>query len=132
MKCCTHFDKFANLKFSSSLLISSLTPEVLNTDPVNNATKVPVTKKKIVATFSKEMDPSTINVTTFTVADTGTSSKIDGSVNQIQDDRRLWKFEPDHNMKKHFSYTAKISREARDIEGNSMGSDYSWSFTTEQ
>jgi Bacterial Ig-like domain len=45
-------------------------PTVISTNPLNNATGVP-TNQAVSATFSKPMDPATINSTNFTVTATG-------------------------------------------------------------
>jgi hypothetical protein len=106
-------------------------PKVVVTDPADNARGIPM-NKIIIATFSKEMNPSTMNVDTFTVSERGSTQRIGGAVFRNPDDGKVWKFKPRSSLKEYTAYTAMISKEASDITGNKMDSEYSWIFTTEQ
>lgn len=103
---------------------STLSPVVITTDPLNNATGVPL-NKTITATFNMPMDPLTINGTTFTVRQ-GTNAvagiiKFDGTTAY---------FTPTLPLTLNTVYTATITTGARNTTGTPMASNYVWTFTT--
>jgi len=57
--------------FRTGLTTNNLPPTVTNIFPADAATGVFITTKTITAEFSKNMDPTTINSTTFTVQESG-------------------------------------------------------------
>jgi hypothetical protein len=97
-------------------------PTVILTVPANFATGV-LTNTKIAATFSKAMDPLTINTANFLVAG------VPGTVvyNAIS---RIATFTPSSNLAANSKYTAKITTGAKDLLGHEMADDKIWSFTT--
>ena len=99
-------------------------PTVISTDPANNATGVAL-NKIITATFSEEMDPSTITTTTFTLKQ-GTIP-VSGTVTYTGTTAA---FRPASNLTASTAYTATITTGARDLGSNSLASDHIWSFTT--
>jgi len=103
---------------------SGTRPKVTYTINANGATEVPVNTKSGVF-FTTEMNPATINTATFLlkqgstpVAGTVTYNGL-GAV-----------FTPLHNLVPNTTYTATITKNAMDLAGNSLGSDYVWSWTT--
>jgi hypothetical protein len=78
----------------------------------------------ITATFSEAIDPATINTTTFTVAPgvTGTVT-LDGT-------GQIATFTPSGNLALNTTYTARITTGVQDLFGNSLATDFVWSFTT--
>ncbi len=103
-------------------------PQVTSTVPASNATNVSVTTI-ISATFDKDMDSSTINTSTFTVKDSSNNS-VSGTVT-YNSNTKTATFTPSTSLASGTTYTATISGSVKDTDGNQMGSDYSWSFTTE-
>ena len=99
-------------------------PTVSSTDPVNNATVVPL-NQKIAATFSKTMDASTFTSTTFTLTQ-GTTS-ITGFVSYSGTTAI---FAPASNLSANTIYTATITTAAKDLAGNALANNYVWNFTT--
>ena len=99
-------------------------PTVISTDPVNNETDV-FLEKKVTATFSKEMNPLTINSTTFLIKK-GTTV-IAGAVSYTGS---TVKFTPFGNLVPNSLYTATVTTGARDVAGNPLTNDYVWNFTT--
>ena len=99
-------------------------PVVISTDPVNNEADV-FLEKKVTATFSKVMNPSTINSTTFLVKK-GTTV-ITGTVSYTGSTA---KFTPFGNFVPNSLYTATITTGAKDAAGNPIANDYVWNFTT--
>ena len=100
-------------------------PTVKSTSPVNGAAGVDV-GSIITATFSEEMDASTITADTFTVNDG--SGNIGGTVSY--DDKKAT-FTPSDNLSYSTTYTATISTEVTDPAENALSAPYTWSFTTE-
>lgn len=99
-------------------------PEVISTDPQNNATGVAL-NKTATANFNMQMDPLTLNGTTFTLKQ-GTTN-IPGLVtyNGI-----TASFNPTADLSSNTTYTARITTGAKNLAGVGLASDYVWSFTT--
>src|SRR5437867_4359772 len=99
-------------------------PVLAATGPANADTNVPL-NETITASFSEPMDPSTINTSTFAVMQgttpvAGTVSYANGTAT----------FTPADNLTPLTTYTVTISTGVRDLAGNPLTSDMSWSFTT--
>ncbi len=99
-------------------------PIVVSTDPANGAVAVPL-NKVVTVTFSTNMDPATINNTSFqlkqgntVVAGTVTYSGMTAS------------FTPAANLAPNTVYTGTITTAASDMFGNSLATNYIWSFVT--
>jgi hypothetical protein len=90
----------------------------------NGATDVPV-NTKAGAFFTTEMDPATVNASTFTLRQGATP--VSGTVSYSGLGAI---FTPLHYLTPNTTYTATISGQARDLAGNPLGSDYVWSWTT--
>ena len=106
---------------------ATLSPVVITTDPLNNATGVPI-NKIITATFNMQMDPLTINATTFTVMQ-GTNA-ITGVVTY---NGTTASFTPTTNLLPgaiNTVYTATITSGAKNTAGTALARNYVWSFTT--
>lgn len=110
--------------FTTGSVVDITPPIVISTDPSNGATGV-VLDKKITATFSKAMDPLTINTTTFTVRQGATP--VSGTVTYSGTTAT---FTPLSNLIYNTTYTATITTGAKDMAGNSLASNYVWTFTT--
>ncbi|MFO8234947.1 MAG: ice-binding family protein [Bacteroidales bacterium] len=99
-------------------------PEVTLTDPADDA--INVERNKIVeVTFSEEMNPLTINSSTFTLMQ-GTN-EIPGVVDYSGS---MATFNPTNTLSAETAYTATITTEAQDLAGNALAADKVWSFTT--
>jgi hypothetical protein len=99
-------------------------PKVSATFPVNTATGAAL-NKVVSALFSEEMDPATVNATTFTLMQ-GTTP-VEGSVTC---DSTGATFTPAADLAANSLYTATISSAARDLAGNALEHNVIWSFTT--
>ncbi len=104
--------------------VDTTLPTIISTSPVNGATGVAI-NSIITATFSETMQSSTINTNTFTVNDGKGTIKGKVSYSGV-----TATFTPSRNLSDSTVYTARISRWVRDLSGNAMSSDYTWSFTT--
>ncbi|HMJ48648.1 MAG TPA: Ig-like domain-containing protein, partial [Ferruginibacter sp.] len=98
-------------------------PVVISTDPVNGDANV-VLNKKISATFSKVMNPTSINGS-FLLYD-GTTA-INGTISYTG---VTAVFSPSANLSANTIYTATITTNAKDLAGNAMAANYIWTFTT--
>ena len=107
--------------FTTGTLIA---PTVIATDPIDNATGVPL-NKVISATFSMLMDQTTINTTTFTLK-LGTTA-VAGTVvyNGI-----IASFTPTSPLLPNSVYTATITTGAKNLAGIPLANNYVWKFST--
>ncbi|MBK9109121.1 MAG: Ig-like domain-containing protein [Saprospiraceae bacterium] len=104
--------------------IANIPPTVISTDPLNNATGV-VLNKQVAATFSVQMDPATINSSTFTLSYAGIPVSGVVSYSGI-----IARFTPNNPLIANTLYTATITTGAKNLAGISLVSNYVWSFTT--
>ena len=103
---------------------ATLSPVVITTDPLNNATGVPL-NKTIAATFNMAMDPLTISTTTFKLMQ-GTTP-VTGIVTYSGTTAY---FTPTLPLTLNTLYTATITNGAKNTMGVSMANNYTWTFTT--
>lgn len=97
---------------------------VSSTSPANTATVVP-TGNKLTAIFSGDMDPSSLNATTFTLRHGAT---VDAGTVTYSGVTAV--FTPESTLAPSTLYTATITTGAKDAAGHPLASDYAWSFTT--
>ena len=83
----------------------------------------------ITATFSKAMNPATINDTTFLLT-TGTPPVAVGGVVTYDAPSKTATFTPNSTLALLTLYTATIATGAKDTFGNALASDFVWTFTT--
>ncbi|MET0963426.1 MAG: Ig-like domain-containing protein [Noviherbaspirillum sp.] len=104
-------------------------PTVTLTVPADGAQDV-VRNTRIAATFSEDMDPASINGTTFTLTGPG-ASVVTGAVTYSASSRSAL-FSPSAPalLAAGATYTAAISSAARDLAGNSLAAGFVWTFTT--
>jgi Ice-binding-like/Bacterial Ig-like domain len=102
-------------------------PTVISTIPSNTATDVP-TNQTVSATFSKAMDPASINSTTFTLTGPGVTA-VSGLVVYAAVGNTLT-FSPTANLAPGTLFTATITTGAQDLAGVALASNYVWTFTT--
>jgi len=100
-------------------------PTVNSTEPINNATGVAL-NKAIVVNFSEAMDIATINASTFTLMQ-GTTV-VAGALTYTGSKAT---FTSTSNLENSKIYTATITSGAKDIAGNALASNHTFSFTTE-
>ena len=99
-------------------------PTVSVTSPTNTAVDVPINRKVTVG-FSEAMDPLTITTATFTLKQ-GTTS-VSGTVTPAGTSAI---FTPASNLTVSTVYTATITIGAKDLAGNALASNFSFTFTT--
>ena len=110
--------------FTTGDALDTKPPTVLSTDPLNNA--LGIDRNKVIAiTFSEAIDPSTISTSTFTLKQ-GTIS-VAGSVSYSGTTAT---FTPTNILVAGAVYTATVTNSVKDIAGNALASNNTWSFTT--
>jgi len=107
--------------FTTGALADTTPPTVIGTSPVLAV----AVDSSIAATFSKAMDPSTINATTFTMSQG--SSSLAGTVIYAGTTAT---FKPSTSLAADTSYVATITTGVKDLSGNALQTDFVWSFTT--
>ncbi|MCX5875059.1 MAG: Ig-like domain-containing protein, partial [Deltaproteobacteria bacterium] len=113
--------------WSTGAMVDTTRPTVLSTVPVNGATGVPL-NQTVSATFSEAMDPLTITNLIFTV--TGAGLPVPGGLVSYNPLTNIATFRPDANFAASTTYTATITTGAKDLAGNTLASNYVWTFTT--
>ena len=98
-------------------------PTVRSTAPGNRSSDIPI-NRKIIATFSEAMAPSTV-ITAFSLKQ-GTTP-VPGVVTYVGVTAI---FTPATNLSLNSEYTATISTMATDLAGNALAANKVWSFTT--
>ncbi len=108
--------------FSTGLVVS---PTVTVTVPTNGATNV-TTGSAITATFSKAMDPATINQLTFTL---NSGFPVTGTVT-LDGTGTVATFTPAGPLFTNTLHTVTITTGAKDLAGDPLAAPFTWSFTT--
>jgi hypothetical protein len=103
-------------------------PTVTNETPPNASTLVCPNTAVITATFSKAMNPATLNTTTFTLAGPGGTS-VSGAVTYVSA-TDVATFTPAGALSASTAYTATITTGAQDTFGNGLAANFVWTFTT--
>jgi len=110
--------------FTTAATPDIILPMVNSTNPLFNATNVAL-NKVVVITFSKVMDATTINNSTFTLMQGVTP--VSGAVVYSGTSAS---FTPTALLVPGNLYTAKISTGAKDLAGNALAANIVWNFTT--
>ncbi|HVS88512.1 MAG TPA: Ig-like domain-containing protein [Candidatus Acidoferrum sp.] len=118
--------------FTTGTTTNTIAPTIISTIPVNNALNVPI-NQKVFATFSKAMNPATINGTTFTLTGPGTTP-VAGLVTYAAGSNTAV-FTPATNLAPSILFTATVTSGAQDLTGNALvvpgvAPPNPWKFTT--
>lgn len=100
----------------------SARPTVSSTNPINGATGVAV----ITATFSEPMNASMITTATFLL---NGAAPVIGTVS-YNSSTSIARFTPTIGLAANTAYTATITTGAKDVAGNGLANNHSWTFTT--
>ena len=103
---------------------NTINPVVILTNPNNGATNVPL-NKVITATFNQTMDPSTFTSTTFTLKNGVVNVPVTFSFSG-----NMVRFTPIAALLTNTTYTATITTGVKNLAGNSLLTNYVWSFST--
>jgi hypothetical protein len=110
--------------FTTASVNDVTAPTVASVVPVNNATAVS-TNSKATVTFNEAMSAATITTTSFTVKQG--SSAVAGTVTYTG---TVATFTPTAALAANTVYTGTVTTAAKDVAGNALGANYTWSFTT--
>lgn len=113
-------------QFTTTAGTDTTAPTVATFNPANTATGVP-TNSTVKVTFSEDMNPLTLNGTTFTVA--AGSTKIPGTVT-LAPLGKIATFQPSVNLAVNTLYTGTVTTGVTDLAGNALASNQVWTFTT--
>jgi hypothetical protein len=91
----------------------------------SGAVDMPI-NRTITVIFSEEMDPLTVNITTFTLKGPG-GAAVAGTVSYIGNTAT---FTPAFSLVPYTLYTATITTGMKDLAGNALAANSSWTFTT--
>ncbi len=98
--------------------VSSVTPASGATDVARNTT--------VTATFNEDVLGTSVDDTSFTLS---AADSVSGSVS-FDGLNNIATFTPDSDLAMMANYTATLTSSITDLSGDSLGDDYSWSFTT--
>ena len=107
-------------------VVDTTPPTVTASVPANGATGVSTTAA-ITATFSEAIDPATISSSSFTLSGPGGAVAATVSYNASTFVATLT---PNAALAASTSYTATVTTAVKDLAGNALASNVSWSFTT--
>jgi len=106
-------------------LVDRTPPRVISANPDDDAENAPV-NQEITAVFSKRMNAGTVNADTFTLTK-GIFDRVDGTVTYEGTEA---KFVPKRRLSPNTKFYATITENVRDLAGNHMFKDVSWTFRT--
>ena len=110
--------------FTTGLTADIIPPTVTLVDPTNTETSV-ATNRKLIASFSEDMDPFSLTPSTFKLY-RGTTAVL-GAVEVVGQSAV---FRPTANLAANTLYTATITTGVNDMAGNALAANYVWTFTT--
>jgi myo-inositol-hexaphosphate 3-phosphohydrolase len=103
-------------------------PSVSAVSPADGATSVsPATD--VHASFSEDIDPATLTGDTFFLASTIGRQVVPAAISYNATTRTAT-LNPSAGLALETSYTATVTKSVRDVAGNSLGEEKTWSFTT--
>ena len=106
-------------------------PTVSSVSPASGATGVAV-GSSVTATFSEALDPTTVSGSTFSLVASGTTTPLAATVS-YDGPSKTATLNPSAALANSTAYTATVKGNpggVKDVAGNLMTTDFSWSFTT--
>jgi len=102
-------------------------PTVSSTTPASAAIGV-ARNSDVTATFDEDIFATTVDTSSFTLANTDTSANMSGAVS-FDGGTNVATLNPDNDLAVLTSYTATLNSSVTDLAGNAL-SNYNWAFTT--
>ncbi len=118
----------AEWSFTTAAAPDVTRPTITAGTPANGATNMPLTTAPQV-TFSEPMQNASLTTSSFALRTTTGSVAVAGAVTVSGNSAT---FTPSAALANGTQYTATITTGARDLAGNALAANTSWSFTTEQ
>jgi hypothetical protein len=123
---------WVDVVFTTQGPIDTTPPTVTATTPINGATAVPL-NGSVTATFSESVDPSTVSASTFELR-SSSNALVQASI-AYDASTRTATLTPTNQLTASATFTATLRGGAtdprvKDIVGNAMATNASWSFTT--
>jgi hypothetical protein len=112
--------------FTTGAEADTTPPAVSEVYPADGETAFPL-NHNITASFDKSLDPTSIDTDSFTVMDAD-SNAVTGLVH-YNDNGMVATFNPDVNLTAGIIYTATLTTAIKDLAGNALALDFSWSFS---
>jgi hypothetical protein len=110
--------------FTTGAMADSIAPSINSIFPASASTGVAL-DRKISVTFSEVIDSISITLSDFSLHQG--SAAVPGTIRIVGP---IATFVPDQNLAQNETYTATLTTEVKDLAGNAMAEDHSWSFTT--
>ncbi len=118
---------FTGCKKDDYVVPVTVCPQVASTNPLSNATMVPL-NQVISATFNEKMDPASFSQASFTI-DGVLKASIPGTVSYNVADSTM-RFTPSGKLALATTYTCTVKANVKDLNGNFLQVDYRWAFST--
>jgi hypothetical protein len=112
---------------SSAIATDTTPPTVSSVSPLPDASGV-LPDAHVTATFSKDMDPATINTDTFKLVEEATGTPVAGTI-EYNPHTNGATFHPTGALTANTIYRARITADIKDRAGNAMPQEDSWVFT---
>jgi hypothetical protein len=107
----------------------STSPTVWCTHPADGAIRVPH-YTGIFVSFNRAMDPTTITSSTFLLSGPN-NTLVPGEITYPASGTGTVFFSPSINLSLSTTYKVTLTSEIKDLEGNPLDDEYTWSFTTD-
>jgi len=102
-------------------------PSIVSIYPEAGAVSIPVDMDDVLITFTKQIDDASVNGSSFITKDSE-GNTITGSYSVSND---TVSFNPSSNLSYNTEFTISVNSAIFDVDGNSLSTDFSWTFTTE-
>ena len=102
-------------------------PSIVSIYPESGSVSIPVDMDDILITFSKHIDSSSVNSSTFITTDSD-GNTVSGTYSVSND---TISFNPSSNLAYNTEFTITAKSAILDVDGNPMAEEFSWTFTTE-
>jgi hypothetical protein len=115
--------------FTTGAVADSTAPTVTLVNPPDLATGV-CRQQSVSATFSENMDPSTITTVTFTLQVTAGPGPVLGATVTYDAPSRVATLNPTSDLLANTDYTATVTTGVEDLAGNALAANEVWTFAT--
>jgi DNA-binding beta-propeller fold protein YncE len=110
-----------------TITVDGTKPTVTTVTPANRATRIAPTTN-VFATFSEQMQATTITKSTFKLVRKGTSKAVPAKVT-YSDSPKKATLNPGNNLVRNATYVATVTTGTKDLAGNPLAQNKTWSFT---